>query len=69
MFARQRDPAIDLAKIVVVLASRLIRPIAGAAEREGHAVSRDRHAVFEPPAILRMNLRAVIDRALDPLRR
>ena len=69
MFAGQHDTPIDLAEVTVVLAARLVRPIAAAAERERHPVPGHRDTVLEFAAILRVNGGPEFDRALDPLGR
>src|SRR6201994_2044743 len=48
--------------------SRLIRPVARAAEREGDTMPGDRDAILELGQILRMDLSADFDRALHALR-
>src|SRR3954454_15291002 len=67
MFARKHDPAVDLAQIVVMRGSGLVRPSTGTAEREWNAVPRHRDAVFEFCLVLRMNARAERDGLLDPV--
>ena len=69
MLARQHNPAVDLTEIVVMLGSRLLGPIAGASERERHAMPRYRDAVLKLSRILRMDLGAKGHCAGDALRR
>ncbi len=69
MFAGEDDAAIDLAKVVVVGGSRLIRPVARAPERERDPVPGDRNAILELGDILRMDLGAELHRAPDSLGR
>ena len=67
MFAGQRDAAVDLAQIVVVLLARLVGPVGEAALRERHAMPGDGDAVFELGRVLRMDLRAQFDRLAHAL--
>src|SRR6202790_456908 len=69
MLARQHDPAVDLAEIVVMLRPRLVAPVAGATQCKGHAMPGHRDAVLEFGAVLWMNAGADLDRAGDPLGR
>src|ERR1700683_4475621 len=69
MLARERDPAVDLAEIIVVLRPRRLRPVAGAAQRERYAMPRDGDPVFEFAPVLRVNGGAEFDRARNPLGR
>src|SRR6516164_8308571 len=67
MLARQNDPAIDLAEIVVMLGSCLFGPAAGAAQGKGYPMPGDRDAVLEFGAILRMQAGTEFDGARNPL--
>ena len=69
VLARQHDPAVDLAEIVVMLRPRLVGPVAGAAQRKGHPMPRHGDAVLELGLVLRMNAGAEFDRARNPLGR
>src|SRR3984893_8088341 len=69
MLARQHDPAVDLAEIVVMLRPCLVAPVAGATQCKGHAMPGHRDAVLEFGAVLWMNAGADLDRAGDPLGR
>ena len=55
MLAREHDPPVDLAQIVVMLGPFFLSPVAGASEREWHAMPRYGDAVFELGRVLRMN--------------
>src|SRR6202790_3140932 len=69
MLARQHDPAVDLAEIVVMLRPCFVAPVAGATQCKGYAMPGHRDAVLEFSAVLRMNAGADLDRAGDPLGR
>ena len=69
MLAGEHNPAVDLAQVVVMLRPQLLRPVAGAAERERHTMPGDRNAVFELFVVLRMDARAQRDSARHALRR
>src|SRR5690242_11412386 len=69
MLAGQDDASIDLAEIVVVLFSRLVRPVPGTPQREGRAMPGDGNAVLELRLVLRMDLGAVVDCAPHALLR
>src|SRR5947209_8574718 len=69
MFARERDAAVDGAQVVVVLLARVVAPSAEAAEHPWNAVPPHRHAGLVFGGVLRVDLRAVLDRLLQPLRR
>src|SRR3984957_13870075 len=67
MFAGQRDPAVDLAEVVVMRFSRFIRPVARAAKGERYAMPGDGNAVLELGQILRVDPGAERDRALHSI--
>src|SRR3982074_3241013 len=69
VLARQHDPAVDLAEIVIVLRPRRFGPVASAAQCKGHAMPRNGDAVLEFRRVLRMNAGAEFDRPADPLGR
>ena len=66
VFAGEHDASIDRAQVLVVLAAGVLIPDPEAAEREGHTMPGDRDAIVEFAAVLRVDLRAVIERPLDP---
>ena len=63
MLARQHDAVIDLAHVLVVLGTAFVGPTAGAAQGPGHAMPSHGHAVEEFLFVLRMDFRALFDRA------
>src|SRR5262245_15148797 len=63
VLAREDDPSVDLAQVAIVLAARLVAPAAEAAVAPRHAMPADRDAVLELRGVLRMDLRALLDRA------
>src|SRR5678815_1435648 len=67
MLAGDHEAPVDLAQVAVVGGAGLLGPHAEAAQRPGHAVPADRNAVEEFLAVLRMDLRAPVERAADSL--
>src|SRR5580692_12957806 len=65
MFARQHDPAIDSAHVVVMRGPAFFGPLSGAAQGPGHTMPGYRDAAIKLFLVLRMDLRAVFQSILD----
>jgi hypothetical protein len=63
VLAGQNDSAVDLAKVVVVLRSGFVAPVAGASQCKGYAVPRHGNAVLEFAPVLRVKVAAEFDGA------
>ena len=64
MLARQHDAAVDPAQVVVMIPARLFRPLPRASQDERRAMPGDGDAGLELGSILRMDLRAAIERCI-----
>src|SRR5258708_8624967 len=67
VLARQHDPAVDLAEIVIVLRPRLFDPVAGAAHRKGHAMPGNGDAALQFGLLFHMNVCAALARPAPSL--
>src|ERR1700686_1271922 len=59
--ASQHESAVDLAKVVVVLCSRFVGPVACASQCKGYAMPRHGNTVLEFGRILRVKVGAEFD--------